>query len=160
MEKNDFLIPLNGLASGKTVDILDADLRIEVEVEKSGSQIDVGCHIAGRLTVTCDRCLGDLMIPLDSVERLRVKFGDTNGGEESFDEDGRETVLLSVGDTELDMKQVIYDYACLSIPLHKVHADGECDPEVTAHLGTREDVPGEFVGEENPFAALKDMLKS
>ena len=171
--ENIYVIPVNGLASGRTefewsvgkeffeefgnTEVTEADLSVNVVAEKSGSQVLIDCDMDGVLTVPCDRCLSDLKVHISPHFSLSVKH---SGDEASADKDGREVLILTRDDAFLDMSQVIYDYACLSIPLHKVHADGECDPEVTAHLGTREDVPGEFVGEENPFAALKDMLKS
>lgn len=175
MEKADFLIPVNGLASGKTFyrwtagreffeefensDILDAALSVDAEVDKSGNYIGVDFHISGDLTVECDRCLGDLSIPVDSVGKLSVKFGDEEEYGYSADEDGRETVFIPRTDTDLDLRQIIYDYACLALPMMKVHAEGECDPEVTGRLGIRQDQPEpEDAG--NPFSALKDIFKS
>ena len=189
MEKNDFLIPLNGLASGKTVyrwtagreffdgfgnsDILDASLEIAAEVEKSGQYIGVDCSIKGTLTVECDRCLGELDLPVDVSERLSVKFGsddsdaqvlDEEGRENAqvLDEEGREIVFVPADDTDLDMRQIVYDYACLAMPMQKVHADGECDPEVVSRLGAgSRSGDGESPdAEENPFSALGSIFRS
>ena len=71
--KDDFIVPLNGLAQGRTEffrsvgkeffasfgnsEILDADLTVEVEDWKSAGSIFVDCSISGKATVTCDRCL-------------------------------------------------------------------------------------------------------
>ena len=67
----EYIIPLNGLPVGKksfswhagqeffgrfdNADILDADLSVEVMVEKSGTFIGVDCSLEGTLTVPCDR---------------------------------------------------------------------------------------------------------
>ena len=176
MEKIDFLIPVNGLASGKTSyrwtvgkeffeefenpDIIDASVEVEAVAEKSGHYIGVDCHISGSVTVSCDRCLGRLAIPVDTTGRLSVKFGSVDDGTEtSAEEDGREIVLLSGSDADLDMRQIIYDYTCLSLPMQRVHAEGECDPEVTLYLGGSRQAD-EAGGEETPFSVLKDMFRN
>ena len=67
----NFIIPLNGLAAGETrfswhagkeffdsfenTEILDADVDIDVRVEKSGRYLGVDCEIEGEVTVECDR---------------------------------------------------------------------------------------------------------
>ena len=151
MEKIDFLIPVNGLVSGKTSyrwtvgkeffeefenpDIIDASVEVEAVAEKSGHYIGVDCHISGSVTVSCDRCLGRLAIPVDTTGRLSVKFGSGDDGTEtSAEEDGREIVLLSGSDADLDMRQIIYDYVNLSLPIKKVHPEGECDPVMMEKL--------------------------
>ena len=66
MENQEFLIPLNGLAPGKTIfrwkadrmffedfgnaGILDADLVAEAVVEKAGRKTDVDCSVSGTVT--------------------------------------------------------------------------------------------------------------
>ena len=175
MEKTDFLIPLNGLAAGKTLyrwtagkeffeefensDILDAALAVEAEAEKSGHYIGVDFHISGDLTVECDRCLGDLVIPVDSVGRLSVKFGDEAGGTFQAEEDGHEVVVVPEVESDLDLRQIIYDYACLALPMSRVHAERECDPEVISRLGCRQ-APEESENTVSPFAVLKDALRN
>ena len=175
MEKEDFLIPVNGLASGKTSyrwtagkeffegfgnsEILDASLQVEAGVEKSGHYIGIDCHIEGRLTVECDRCLGELQVPVDSVAKLSVKFGSAKGQGAVAEEGGREIVFVPESDTVMDMRQTIYDYACLALPMQKVHAEGECDPGMMRYLGRvqENEVPDK---EENPFSALKNIFRS
>jgi len=93
-------------------EILDADIEVEAEITDSWS-VCVSCDIRGTVKVLCDRCMGELTLPVET----------------SFEEEDYE-----VG-AQLDLSQDIYDYVCTSLPLHKVHPDGECDPEVVRHLG-------------------------
>ncbi len=171
MENTDFLIPLTGLTPAATVSwragkeffeefgnegILDAGLLVEARAEKRGADVDVDCRIAGSVTVVCDRCLSDLRIPVDLD--LALRFGPS--GE---DGDGREAVRMSPESEAVDLRQVVYDYVCLSIPLRRVHPDGECDPSVTSRLSAG---PGPAVGKpletasDSPFANLKGLLKT
>ena len=71
-------------------------------------------------------------------------------------------IFIPETQAELDMSQIIYDYVCLSLPMQRVHEDGECNPEAMKYYGGAveevEDEAGADAGE-NPFAALKDMFR-
>ena len=169
---DNFIIPLNGLAVGKNEffiragkdffesfeneEILDADLQIRILVEKSGRYVGVDCDVEGTITVECDRCLDPLEMPVDEQVRLSVKFGEEENAETGQDSE-REVVFVKEDDAELDMSQIVYDYACLALPMQRMHEDGGCNPDVMKYYGgVEEDVDAEVV--ESPFAALKDLF--
>ena len=168
-----FTIPLNGLATGKNEfvvhvgkeffssfeneEILDADLQVRILVEKSGRYVGVDCDIEGDVTVECDRCLEPLEMPIDAQVRLSVKFGEEEVSEIGS-ENEREVIFVKEDDAELDMSQIIYDYACLALPMQRVHEEGECNPETMKYYGVGE-TPETVEEESNPFAALKDLFK-
>ena len=153
-----------GLADGKffgdfeNSEILDAGLDVSVDVDKSGSGIGVDCFVKGTVTVACDRCLADLILPLETAFRLKVRFGADDGAAE---EDGAEVVVLPDRETALDLGQILYDYVCTALPLVRVHEDGACDPEVVKYLGVNaaEPAPAEAEESQNPFASLKTLLE-
>lgn len=170
MENQEFLIPLNGLAPGKTIfrwkadrmffegfgnaGILDADLVAEAVVEKAGRKTDVDCSVSGTVTVQCDRCMDDLVLPVDTGISLAVRYGQETGEDEA---DGRETVHVQAGEHVIDMRQVIYDYVCLSLPMQKFHEEGGCNPDALAVLRGGISLHGQ---EEpaSPFAALGGLF--
>ena len=172
---DNFIIPLNGLTAGKNEfflhagkeffdsfdneEIFDADLQIGILVEKSGRYIGVDCDIEGVVTVECDRCLEMLDMPVDVQVRLSIKFGEEEASEIG-QETEREVIFVKEDEAELDMSQIIYDYACLALPMQRIHEDGECDPEAMKYYGLQAD-PDDSAEEdgENPFAALKNMFK-
>ncbi len=170
--KDDFIVPLNGLAQGRTEffrsvgkefferfensEILDAGLDVKVVVEKSGRFIGVDCEIDGDVTVTCDRCLGDLRLPVSTGFALSVKFGDPDSAGEA--EGDREIVVLPLTDTDLDLSQTVYDYICLSLPVQRVHEEGECDPETVRFLSSEDDEELLRKDSSTPFAVLGDLL--
>ena len=178
MMENPYELPLNGMAAGRTTvrwhagkeffesyentEILDADLSIEVVVEKSGRFIGVDCHLEGSVTTLCDRCLEPLQLPVSEAILLSVKFGsEPSDGASDGMEGNREIVYLDASDAVLDMAQVIYDYTCLALPLHRVHPDGECNPETVRFLGAQPESPSPQSDSEpsqSPFAALKDLF--
>ena len=47
-------------------DILDADLEVTAAVRNHGLTAEAACEIAGSVTVACDRCLEDLVLPVES----------------------------------------------------------------------------------------------
>lgn len=166
---------MNGLAQGGTSfrwsagreffakfensEILDADLEVEADVEKSGDFIGVDCRIDGDVTVICDRCLEDLLMKVETGFALSVKFGAESveeGGE--LMDGGREIVFLPESDSDLDLSQVVYDYVCLSLPVQRVHEEGGCNPEALKYLSSEEEVAGQETVS-TPFENLKNLLE-
>ena len=172
MINRDFVVSLDGLKAGRTAfgwhsdgkffggfensEILDADLSVDATVEKSGKYIGVDCSMRGTVTVACDRCLSDLELPVETEFKLSVKFGQEGGASA---EGEREIVMLPEGDAELDLSQTVYDYVCLSLPMQRVHPEGECDPEVVKYLGTEDDAVRDLAEPAaNPFSSLKNLF--
>ena len=107
MDSQEFLIPLNGLASGRkhfrwsvgkkffeefgNADILDASLDISADAEKSGREVIVDGKVSGTVTVLCDRCMDDLVLPVDTEVRLEVRYeGHGDRPESAADDAGQE----------------------------------------------------------------------
>ena len=167
--KEDFIVPVSGLAAGKTCfswhagkeffegfdneEIIDAGVSVSLEAEKSGREVSLDMSLEGSVTVLCDRCLGDLEIPVRERRLFKVGYGD--GADEGLEEGGREVLVLPSSESVLDMSQTVYDYVCLAIPIQRTHPAGGCDPEVVRFLGQEkaEDVPSD-----SPFAALGDLF--
>ena len=177
--KDAFIIPLNGLKQGRTrfswkagaeffrnfdnKDIKDAEILVDVEVEKSGTYLGIDAVVSGNLTVACDRCGADVSLPVRSRISQSIKFGtEPVSGEEIVvsEEDERETFYLPEDGGELDMSQTVYDFACLALPMKKVHPDGECDPVALRFLSGEDFVPEERNEDkaESPFAVLKGLF--
>ena len=139
-------------------EILDADVSTVVTVEKSGSYVGIDMALEGNVTVECDRCLEDLVLPVSRTVLLELKFGEFQTQEQQDGE--REVIFLSRDNTELDLSQTAYDYVCLSLPLQRHHEEGGCNPEALKHLrglGDGGKVSSEDASD-SPFAALKGMF--
>ena len=168
MEEN-LLIGLDGLkapgshfdwhADGKffgefeNSEILDADLDTATEVTPSGSCYLIDCAVKGSVTVLCDRCLSEVVLPVERLIRLSVRYGQ---GPSGMEEEGRELIFLPDAESVLDLGQILYDYVCTALPLVRVHPDGGCDPDVVKFLGRSEEPAAEE--SQNPFASLKTLL--
>lgn len=93
-------------------DILDADITVTALVSNHGLTIGVKAAIAGSVTVPCDRCLENLVIPVDT----------------SFEE------TYTPESDVLDISQEVYDYVLTFLPMVRVHPEGECNGETTKYL--------------------------
>lgn len=175
--KDDFIVPINGLTQGRkdfrwrvgkeffehfeNSEILAADLDVEVSAEKSGHFIGVDCDVNGEVTVTCDRCLEELRIPVETGFRLSVKFGKEPADSDDATDGEREIVWLPESDADLDLGQVVYDYVCLYLPVQRVHPEGECNLEALRYLSSEDGKRDDSQGSESslPFASLKDLME-
>lgn len=170
------IIPLNGLPVGSSEfswqvgkeffeafgnsEILDADLSVQARVEKSGSYLGVDLDIEGRLTVACDRCLENLDMPVGRTVLLSIKFGAEPTDEDAqIGEGERETVYLPADGGDIDLSQIVYDYAVLALPMQRVHPAGGCNPAAARWLSSEEEMPAEpKETQDSPFAALKGLF--
>lgn len=107
--------------------ISEADLEVEAVVEKEQGRMGLDLLIRGKVTVKCDRCLADLELPVDIEAPFSVVF---SSYADEDDGSSDEVIVLDRSTGELDLSQIIYDYVTLSLPIKKVHPDGQCDPEM------------------------------
>jgi len=166
------VIPLDGWAAGErnfhshagleffqtfdNTEILDADVDVEVKVVKENGthKVTADLLLRGTITVPCDRCLEPLTLPVEATPRFSVRFDALE--EDGLSEDGREILPMDVADKELDLRQVVYDYACLSLPIQRVHPEGGCNPETVRFLSREQ--KDEEAASSSPFAALKGLF--
>lgn len=123
-----FVVDLNGIGTGvKTLsaiadrkffesfgntDILDGEVKVDFNIRNRGTSVDVDCHIKGNVVVCCDLCLEPLTLDV------------ATGFSENYIPEGK----------ELDLSQDVYDYIITSLPLRRVHPQGECNEETTKFL--------------------------
>ena len=168
MEKeNEFLIPVSGLALGVhnfKFDIKDeffADLdysevkqgqvTVELEVTREEMMMTLNFQLEGQVLVTCDRCAEEFFIPIQSEQVFYIKFG-ADEADESDD-----VAVVPAEEHAYDVRSLIYEYIILSIPIHRVHPEGECNPRVMALLSHDEEPSDEEIMTDPRWAALKDI---
>ena len=160
--KDDFTIPLSGLASGRNAflwhvgkaffgefdntDIQDADIRVEAILEKTGKDMFLDLELEGTVKVICDRCLSDLTLSVEASPRFVIRFDPS-----APETEGEREVLVPEDPASADLHQVVYDYIYMSLPIQRMHPEGECDPETVRYLSHDAATPAV---EGNPFAAL------
>lgn len=114
-------------------DIRDAQVQARLHIRKDPRLLDIRLHLDGELVLACDRCNGDLDWPIFSNARLIYTFDPSF---KSADED-EDITYLKPGHQYLDLRQDLYDYISLQVPLRKVPDTGnqhQCPPEIMAIL--------------------------
>ena len=109
----------------------------EITVSVSGSVYELTLTAKGNVTIECDRCLDDMNHHVDAGYHTFVKFG------KDFDDSADDMLIIPESDNCLDASRLLYDTVALSVPLHHVHADGECNPTMSdilqRHSGSEAD---------------------
>ena len=168
MEKeSEFLIPVSGLALGVHdyrfdinddffVDLDYSEVKqgrvtVDLEVLREELMMTLNFHLKGEVLVPCDRCADEFYIPIQSEQVFYIKLG-AEEVEESDD-----VAVVPAEEHAYDVRSLVYEYIILAIPIHRVHPEGECNPEVLALLSHDEEPVEEEEVETDPrWAALKD----
>lgn len=115
--------------------ITGGDVSVDLVIDHYGDdEFLLSFTLEGDLTVPCDRCLGDISIPVFTEDAVKVvlskeiKIGDDviNLTEENSDFD----ICLDNGETKLDLSWSMYELLVLALPIQHIHPEGECDPEM------------------------------
>ena len=146
---SQYTLPFSGLSEGKhqfdfavndrffaefeTSEVEKGELRVLVELEKRSTYLSLSFSISGVVELICDRCLENFIFPVESHRKLLVKFS------EKPVEDEAELIYLHPNDFQVEIAQYIYEFVILSLPIRRVHPDGEngeslCDPVMIKKL--------------------------
>lgn len=144
-----YLIPVRGIKEGphsfefeigkdffdlfEESEIKEGELTAIVILEKSPSHIDLEIKISGYVRVSCDRCLEMFNHHVECQNRLLVKFG------HELDDSNPDIITLPYDESELDLKQYIYEFIHLSLPIQRFHPDDDrgistCNPVMLEKL--------------------------
>ncbi|WP_425639248.1 YceD family protein [Algoriphagus yeomjeoni] len=92
-------------------------LTARVIMKVGANLIEMDFHIAGKVTLTCDRSLEQFEQPLDFHEKMIYKYG-------SEEKEIDENVSMITRDTpKINVAQLIYEFILLALPLKKIHPD-------------------------------------
>ncbi len=112
----------------ESADIHDADLTVNLTVVHKADIYSLDFHIAGTVTLICDRCLDDLVMPVETDYHISVKYGDT------YCDDSDDMIEIPESDNYLNVAYMIYDTVALTIPMKHVHPLGKCNRQMSAML--------------------------
>ena len=101
-------------------EIKRGNIRVRINVRRTENYFELDFHTEGSVVIPCDLCLDDMGQPIETDDRLIVKFGE----EYSEDDD-----LITVDEREgsLDVAWFIYEFIALNIPAKHVHTPGKCN---------------------------------
>jgi uncharacterized metal-binding protein YceD (DUF177 family) len=164
-----YLITLNGFEEGhhsydleitreffdlfEESEIREGELVAVIDLEKCSSNIDLTIRISGKVKVCCDRCLEMFDHPVECENRLLVRVGKV------FDDSDPEVITVPSSEHELDIKQYLYEFILLALPIQRLHPDDDdgrstCNPVMLQKLG-------EYLveGENDKYDSRWDELK-
>lgn len=140
----EYKVPLKTLAPGthsfeyrlgkqfflnmESADIHDADLTVSLQVTLKNDVYMMHFDIKGTITLLCDRCLDELILPVDTVYDINVKYGD------DYNDENDDLLVLPFSDNYLNVAYMIYDTVALTIPMKHVHPLGKCNRQMSAVL--------------------------
>jgi uncharacterized metal-binding protein YceD (DUF177 family) len=165
-----FKIDLKGLKEGNTLldfhldndyfkaieasEMEQGDLNVTLSISKTDSFFELLFHISGIVHIPCDLCLDDMEQPIETENRLMVKFGEDYSEEDDL-------VTIAENEGILDVSWFIYEFIELSIPIKHVHAPGKCNlammKVLEEHSVTRSDVANDKDSIDPRWAALLKM---
>ena len=142
----EYIIPFSSLKPGKNLFsysvgasffkefehsvIQNANINVGLSVDKHSTMLVFDFTIKGEVISECDRCSDEIKVALDNTEKLIVKFG-----EESFEEETEEIVVLPHGTQEINIAPYIYEFTHLSVPQRKTHEnEKDCNQLVLQKL--------------------------
>ena len=89
---------------------------------------EMNFQVEGVVMVPCDRCLDDMEIPIDTHNRLVVKFG------KEYAEESDEVVVIPEDEGAINLAWFLYEFIALAIPMKHVHAPGKCNKAMSSKL--------------------------
>lgn len=146
MALSEYIIPFSSLKPGKNCfsytiedgffkefehsDIQKAKIKVEIIADKHSAMLVFDFVIDGKIMAECDRCAEDLMVDISNKERLIVKFG-----EESFEGETDEIVVLPHATQEINLAPYLYEFIHLGMPQRKIHSnEADCNQLVIKKL--------------------------
>ena len=144
----DFVIPIVGLKFGEysykfkvngqffkkfdNTDIQEGNLQIDLILKKRSNHMELMFWAKGIVHCQCDRCGGDLNLPIDHQEMRIIKFS-----QEDFDNTD-DVLVIAREDHQINVSHIVYETIFLGLPIRKFHnreTNGQiCDAEVIKKL--------------------------
>ncbi len=139
-------IPLRSLSEGKhefkydldksfftliddgTAEVKKGDLKVVVSLKKTSATFELIFETVGLVQVSCDRCLDEIAMDVDTKNKLIVKFG------KEYSEESDEIVIIPEDDGEINIAWFLYEFIVLSLPAKKIHPPGTCNKAMSSKL--------------------------
>ncbi len=135
-------------------DVRRGNVDIALTLTKRSGLFYLSFVLTGAVTVTCDRCLDDMSLDIDTNGEIKVRLGD------DFADDG-DVIVVPEKDGSINVAWYIYEFIALAIPIKHVHAPGKCNKGMMDKLGGHLVGDGEDNSEESESTDSRwDVLNS
>lgn len=128
VERFDYHLDKTFFMNMENADVREADLDVKLTVVNRGGIYNLDFAITGSVTLLCDRCLDDLVLPIDAPYHIAVKYGDC------YNDESDELLEIPESDNFLNVAYMVYDTVALAIPIKHVHPLGKCNRAMSAIL--------------------------
>ncbi len=120
--ENKFFVDIDGdqFQKGK--------VHVHLTLKRTAMVFELNFHSEGIVVIPCDRCLDDMEQPIETDNRLYVKFGS------EYAEESDEILIIPEDDGTLNIAWFLYEFIALAIPMKHVHAPGKCNKAMSAKL--------------------------
>ncbi|WP_027421444.1 YceD family protein [Crocinitomix catalasitica] len=139
VKKSEFYIQFTGLPDGihnyqykvdntfftefNYSDIEDADLIVDLALEKKPNMLIANFSIKGVFTVMCDRCTDSCQVKVKGGDEIIYKFT-----EEDIDDE--KIIAVLPNEIGIDISMPIFEISSLLLPSKRTHKKGGCNEEM------------------------------
>jgi uncharacterized metal-binding protein YceD (DUF177 family) len=120
--ENKFFIDIDGQ------EVQKGKVNVTLKLTHKITSFELLFHLTGSVYVSCDRCLDDMEIPVETDSRLFIKLG------KEYAEESDEILVISEDDGTLNLAWFLYEFVALAIPMKHVHPPGKCNRMMTSKL--------------------------
>jgi len=103
-------------------------VNVSLTVKRSDAMFDMSFRTNGTIFVPCDRCLDDVEMPVETKNRLIVKFG------KEYAEESDEIVVIPEDEGAINLAWFLYEFVALAIPMKHIHPAGKCNKSMSSKL--------------------------
>ncbi len=133
----------------------DAEFKAALNFNRDAEQRRVVFgEVSGRVELECQRCLRPVSHSIDSQFNLAIVYNDEMA--KALPASLEPLVLLP--DQPLDVADIIEDEVLLSLPMHAMHPEGECEIQ-TEFKPDDADETASSDKKDNPFKVLESLKK-
>jgi uncharacterized metal-binding protein YceD (DUF177 family) len=120
--ENKFFIDIDG------TEVQKGKVKVFLTAKRTSLMFEMNFRIEGAVFVPCDRCLDDMELPIESKNRLIVKFG------KEYAEESDEIVVIPEEEGAINLAWFLYEFVALAVPMKRVHPPGKCNKAVSSKL--------------------------
>ncbi|MDR2389595.1 MAG: DUF177 domain-containing protein [Tannerellaceae bacterium] len=120
--ENKFFMDIDG------TEVQKGKVKVFLTLKRASLMFEMNFRVEGVVFVPCDRCLDDLEWPVESKNRLVVKFG------KEYMEESDEIVVIPEEEGAINLAWFLYEFVALAIPMKHVHPPGKCNKAMSSKL--------------------------
>ncbi len=119
-------------------DIIEADLKVELDIERNGNLMIADLFTSGSIVDSCDRCLSKIGLPIEAEFKIIYHLNSNHEISENEIKDlTTDVIYLNTVEFKINIAQAVYESSLMALPMIKNCDDLEikpCDEEMLKKL--------------------------